>query len=96
MRQLLTEPNKTDLERTSQFQERQPLDLKTAKDIPGLTVPCHTHIQERDVGIIGVIIYDDLALEAWTQRERDRERERRERRERVREIELIGKEEGGE
>ena len=96
MRQLLTEPNKTDLERTFQFQERQPLDLKTAKDIPGLTVPCHTHIQERDVGIIGVIIYDDLALEAWTQRERDRERERRERRERVREIELIGKEEGGE
>ena len=69
MRQLLTEPNKTDLERTFQFQERQPLDLKTAKDIPGLTVPCHTHIQERDVGIIGVIIYDDLALEACTQSE---------------------------
>ena len=29
--------------------------------------------RERDVGIICVIIYDDLALEAWTQR---RERER--------------------
>ena len=29
----------------------------------------HTHTQrERDVGIICVIIYDDLALEAWTQR----------------------------
>ena len=31
--------------------------------------------RERDVGIICVIIYDDLALEAWTQR-RERERER--------------------
>ena len=29
--------------------------------------------RERDVGIICVIIYDDLALEAWTQR---RERKR--------------------
>ena len=26
-----------------------------------------------DVGIICVIIYDDLALKAWTQRERERE-----------------------
>ena len=34
--------------------------------------------RERDVvGIICVIIYDDLALKAWTQRrERERERER--------------------
>ena len=32
--------------------------------------------RERDVGIICVIIYDDLALEAWTQR-RERERERK-------------------
>ena len=32
-------------------------------------------IRERDVGIICVIIYDDLALKAWTQR-RERERER--------------------
>ena len=31
--------------------------------------------RERDVGIICVIIYDDLALEAWTQRKRERERE---------------------
>ena len=31
---------------------------------------------ERDVGIICVIIYDDLALEAWTQKCRERERER--------------------
>ena len=31
-------------------------------------------LRERDVGIICVVIYDDLALEAWTQR---RERERR-------------------
>ena len=31
--------------------------------------------RERDVGIICVIIYDDLALKAWTQR-RERERER--------------------
>ena len=31
--------------------------------------------REKDVGIICVIIYDDLALEAWTQRERERERE---------------------
>ena len=30
--------------------------------------------RERDVGIICVIIYDDLALEAWTQSERERER----------------------
>ena len=30
---------------------------------------------ERDVGIICVIIYDDLALEAWTQKCRERERE---------------------
>ena len=30
--------------------------------------------RERDVGIICVIIYDDLALEVWTQR-RERERE---------------------
>ena len=29
--------------------------------------------REKDVGIIGVIIYDDLVLEAWTQRgERER------------------------
>ena len=28
--------------------------------------------RERDVGIICVIIYDDLALKAWTQRERER------------------------
>ena len=35
--------------------------------------------RERDVGIICVIIYDDLALEVWTQR-RERERERVERR----------------
>ena len=32
--------------------------------------------RERDVGIICVKIYDDLALEAWTQRI-DRERERK-------------------
>ena len=33
--------------------------------------------EERDVGIICVIIYDDLALEAWTQRkEREREKTR--------------------
>ena len=31
--------------------------------------------RERDVGIICVIIYDGLALKAWTQR-RERERER--------------------
>ena len=31
--------------------------------------------EERDVGIICVIIYDDLALEAWTQRKK-RERRR--------------------
>ena len=30
--------------------------------------------EERDVGITCVIIYDDLALEAWTRRERERER----------------------
>ena len=35
--------------------------------------------RERDVGIICVIIYDDLALKAWTQRERERESERVER-----------------
>ena len=34
---------------------------------------------ERDVGIICVIIYDDLALEAWTQREREERREAEER-----------------
>ena len=32
--------------------------------------------RERDVGIICVIIYDDLALKAWTQSEPKRERER--------------------
>ena len=32
--------------------------------------------RERDVGIICVIIYDDLALEAWTQIKGKRERER--------------------
>ena len=32
--------------------------------------------RERDVGIICVIKYDDLALEACTQSERERERER--------------------
>ena len=32
----------------------------------------HTHTL-RDVGIICVIVYDDLALKAWTQRERERE-----------------------
>ena len=38
--------------------------------------------RERDVGIICVIIYDDLALKAWTQRgEREREREREDKRE---------------
>ena len=31
-------------------------------------VRVHMHEKERDVGIICVIIYDDLALEAWTQR----------------------------
>ena len=42
-----------------------------------LLIHTHTHIQrERDVGIICVIIYDDLALEAWTQREREREMDR--------------------
>ena len=33
--------------------------------------------RERDVGIICVIIYDDLALEAWTQIKGKRERGRR-------------------
>ena len=36
--------------------------------------------ERRDVGIICVIIYDDLALKAWTQRRRgERERERKKR-----------------
>ena len=49
---------------------------------------CNMWTQERDtdVGIICVIIYDDLALEAWTQR-REREREKRK-------IEEAGKGEG--
>ena len=36
---------------------------------------CNMWTQERDtdVGIICVIIYDDLALEAWKKRERERE-----------------------
>ena len=43
---------------------------------------------ERDVGIICVIIYDDLPLKAWTQRrERERERKVRKREERARERE---------
>ena len=32
--------------------------------------------REKDVGIICVIIYDDLALEAWTQSGRQKEREK--------------------
>ena len=40
--------------------------------------------RERDVGIICVIIYDDLALEAWTQRDK-RERKRKRERERAKE-----------
>ena len=39
------------------------------------------YLRERDVGIICVIIYDDLALEAWTQREREKQREREGKRE---------------
>ena len=31
--------------------------------------------KERDVGIICVIIYDDLALKAWTQKEGEGDRE---------------------
>ena len=31
-------------------------------------------MEEIDVGIICVKIYDDLALQAWTQRERNKER----------------------
>ena len=37
------------------------------------------NLEERDVGIISVKIYDDLALKAWTQSlRRQRSRERRE------------------
>ena len=54
-------------------------------------ISCLAHIslkgRERDVGIICVIIYDDLALEAWTQRKREKERERERKREIVKESE---------
>ena len=64
---------------------KESLRVKNAHNSYFYTHKCsntHTHThrereRERNVGIICVIIYDDLALEAWTQREeRQRQRER--------------------